>query len=250
MIIKYSKLIVIINHMINLQQLSKESIGFSLSKEQQEALFIYEKLLQEWNQKFNLTAITDPDAIRLKHFYDSLTCLKVIKDENASIIDIGCGAGFPGIPLKIALPKIKLVLVDSVRKKTDFCAEVVDKLGLDNVTILHARAEDIGKDAAYREKFDWAVARAVAALPVLAEYLLPLVHQGGHLLAQKGANITEELSQAKSALAILGGEISHVMEFELPISGEKRSFVKIKKIRSTPEKYPRKAGLPAKKPLK
>lgn len=210
----------------------------------------YEKLLLEWNQKFNLTAITDTDEIRLKHFYDSLTCLKAIQDENASLIDIGCGAGFPGIPLKIALPDIKLVLMDSVRKKTDFCAKVAAKLGLDNVSTIHARVEELGKDPGHREKYDWVVARAVAALPVLAEYLLPLVHVGGYALAQKGANITEELSKAKNAVAELGGQVSQVMEFELPQSGEKRSLVVIEKIRTTPAKYPRKPGMPSKKPLK
>ena len=203
----------------------------------------------EWNQKFNLTAIADPEGIRLKHFYDSLTCLRVIKELSASIIDVGCGAGFPGIPLMILRPAFRLTLVESVGKKADFCSEVVKQLNLNNVTVLHARAEDLGQDKTHREKYDWAMARAVAPMPVLAEYLLPLVKVGGNMLAQKGSGAKADLVQAANAIALLGGEVAQVDEFELPELKEKRALVLIRKRKPTPPKYPRKAGLPSKKPL-
>ena len=241
--------IVIIQFMINLENLVQEQLNIKLTNTQIQAFQIYETLLLEWNQKFNLTAITDPDEIRLKHFYDSLTCLKVIQDEHTSIIDIGCGAGFPGIPLKIMLPGLRLVLVESVGKKATFCSAVVDALKLDNVSVLHARVEDLGRDPVHREQYDWAIARAVAAMPVLSEYLLPLVRFGGNMLAQKGAHSKEELSQAKNAIAILGGQLKDVQEFNLPVNDENRALVVIEKIKSTPMKYPRKAGTPSKKPL-
>jgi 16S rRNA (guanine527-N7)-methyltransferase len=235
--------------MINLENLVQEQLNIKLTASQTQAFQIYESLLLEWNQKFNLTAITDPDDIRLKHFYDSLTCLKVIQDENASMIDIGCGAGFPGIPLKIMLPGLRLVLVESVRKKTNFCSAVVDALQLDNVSVLHARAEDLGRDPDHRKYYDWAVARAVAAMPVLSEYLLPLVRIGGNMLAQKGTHASNELAQAKNAIAILGGQLKDIQEFSLPVNDENRALVVIEKIKTTPAKYPRKAGTPSKKPL-
>lgn len=235
--------------MIVLETLIQGNLNFSLTPSQQEAFHSFEELLLEWNQKFNLTAIADPEGIRLKHFYDSLTCLRLVKDQSASIIDIGCGAGFPGIPLKILRPAFRLTLVESVGKKADFCSEVVKQLNLNNVTVLHARAEDLGQDKAHREKYDWAVARAVAPMPVLAEYLLPLVKVGGNMLAQKGSGAKADLVQAANAIALLGGEVAQVDEFELPELKEKRALVLIRKRKPTPPKYPRKAGLPSKKPL-
>ena len=235
--------------MENLRQLVQENLQITLSPMQVKAFQTYEKLLLEWNRKFNLTAITDPDEVRVKHFYDSLTCLKLIKDSNISLIDIGCGAGFPGLPLKIACPGIKLVLADAVRKKTDFCSAVVEALKLTNVSVIHARAEDIGRDPSHREKYDWAAARAVASLPVLAEYLLPLVKMGGNVLAQKGASVDGEIAASNNAIAILGGNPAEATSFKLPVSGDARTLVSIRKIKTSPKKYPRKAGLPAKKPL-
>ena len=235
--------------MTNLEQLIQHNLGITLSPAQVQAFQIYEDLLLEWNQKFNLTAIIDPDEIRLKHFYDSLTCLKIIKDKAASIIDIGCGAGFPGIPLKIMLPNMRLVLVESVGKKVTFCSTVVEALKLEQVTVLHERAEDLGQDAAHREQYDWAIARAVAAMPVLVEYLLPLVRPTGFMLAQKGAHAHTEAAQAKNAISILGGELADIQEFSLPVNNENRALIVIKKTKPTPKKYPRKAGLPSKKPL-
>jgi 16S rRNA (guanine527-N7)-methyltransferase len=233
----------------NLKQLVLEHLQITLSPMQEEAFRTYEKLLLEWNRKFNLTAITDPDEVRVKHFYDSLTCLKLIKENRFSLIDIGCGAGFPGLPLKIVRPEMKLVLVDAVRKKTDFCSAVVEALKLTDVTVIHARAEDIGRDPEHREKYDWAAARAVASLPVLAEYLLPLVKTGGCALAQKGGEPAEELAASANAIAILGGSPAETTSFKLPVRDDARTLVSIRKIKATPKKYPRKAGLPAKKPL-
>jgi len=235
--------------MHNLETLVQENLGWMLSPAQSEAFNHYETLLLEWNQKFNLTAINDPDGIRLKHFYDSLTCLKMIPEAPADIIDIGCGAGFPGIPLKIVRPDLRLTLVESVGKKADFCSTVVQALQLKGVTVLHARAEDLGQEAVQRERYDWAVARAVAPMPVLAEYLLPLVKLGGAMLAQKGSGVRAELDQAANAIALLGGRLEALDEFELPLLNEKRTLVKILKEKATPRKYPRKAGLPSKKPL-
>jgi 16S rRNA (guanine527-N7)-methyltransferase len=209
----------------------------------------YQALLLEWNQKFNLTAITDPGEMQLKHFYDSLTCLRAIPPDAKSLIDIGCGAGLPGIPLKIMLPGLKLVLVDSVGKKVEFCRIAAQELGLTDVTALHARAEDLGQDKAHREQYDWAVARAVAPLPVLAEYLLPLVRVGGSMLAQKGSSAADELEQANKAIRILGGGQAKLDTFELPVTHDQRALIQVVKEKNTPAQYPRKAGTPSKKPL-
>lgn len=225
------------------------NLKVELTADQLQLFKRYEELLTEWNQKFNLTAIADPEGIHLKHFYDSLTCLRVIQDISAAIIDVGCGAGFPGIPLKIVRPDFRLTLVESVGKKAEFCSEVVKQLGLRDVAILHARVEDLGQDLSHREKYDWAVARALAPMPVLAEYLLPLVCIGGSVLAQKGSSARLELEQAAGAITLLGGEVEQVDEFELPGLKEKRALIKIGKRKPTPPKFPRKAGLPLKNPL-
>jgi 16S rRNA (guanine(527)-N(7))-methyltransferase GidB len=239
----------IISAMDDFINLVQTGLNIDLTADQIQLFEDYEKLLVEWNQKFNLTAIADPEGIHLKHFYDSLTCQRVIQDISAAIIDVGCGAGFPGIPLKILRPDFRLTLVESVGKKTDFCSEVVKQLGLKDVAVLHARVEDLGQDRNHREKYDWAVARALAPMPVLAEYLLPLVRVGGSVLAQKGSSAGLELQQAAGAIALLGGEVVQVDEFELPVLKEKRVLIKIGKRKATPLKFPRKAGLPSKKPL-
>ncbi|BBB48287.1 16S rRNA (guanine(527)-N(7))-methyltransferase RsmG [Pelolinea submarina] len=235
--------------MLNLKSLLAEHTKIDLTPVQSAAFEHYQALLLEWNQKFNLTAITDPQEMQLKHFYDSLTCLRAIPPDAKSLIDIGCGAGLPGIPLKIMLPGLKLVLVDSVGKKVEFCKIAAQELGLTDVTALHARVEDLGQDKLHREQYDWAVARAVAPLPVLAEYLLPLVCVGGSMLAQKGASAASELELANKAIRILGGGQAKVDSFELPVTHDQRALIQVVKERNTPAQYPRKAGTPSKKPL-
>lgn len=210
----------------------------------------YFKLLKEWNQKINLTAITEPEEVFIKHFFDSLSCLKILPSKGFfSLIDIGTGAGFPGIPLKILRPEMKLTLVESVQKKALFCKNVAHELALRDVLILNQRAEDVGQDPMHRETYDWAVARAVAALPTLLEYLLPLVKVGGKALAMKGTHVTSEIKQSEKALNILGGEIIQPVQFVLPKNYGKRTLIQITKKHSTPVTYPRRPGVPAKKPL-
>ena len=220
-----------------------------LIEEMQQQFEDYMKLLLEWNEKINLTAITEEDEIILKHFVDSLTISKYIKEGN-SIVDVGTGAGFPGIPLKIARKDLKVTLVDSLNKRILFLNEVIEKLGLGDIETLHFRAEEFGQNKKYRESFDIATSRAVANLSTLVEYLLPLVKVGGICVCMKGSEIKEELENSKKAIEILGGEVEQVEEFYLPGTDIKRSIVIVKKISSTPKKYPRKPGTPAKVPIK
>ncbi len=221
-----------------------------LTPKQLEQFSLYEKLLLEWNEKINLTAIRDVPGIRTKHFLDSLSVVRIFgKTLPASLIDVGTGAGFPGIPLKIIFPQIKLVLVESVGKKANFCKLVVDTLSLSGVEVQTNRAEELAHQSKYRERFDLVVARAVANMPVLAEYLLPLVHVGGKMVAQKGVSAHEETQSASNALKILGGELENILPVELPGVSDERFLVVVKKIAATPPKYPRHAGLPVKKPL-
>lgn len=208
----------------------------------------YMNLLVEWNKKINLTAITEEKDIILKHFVDSLTVLKYIK-ENKSIVDVGTGAGFPGIPLAIMNDSLKITLVDSLNKRINFLNEVCSKIKLKNTKAIHARAEEFGQDNNYRESYDVAISRAVANLTVLAEYLLPLVKVGGKIICMKGPDIEEELKQAKSAIDILGGKFERCDNFCLPKSDISRNIIIINKIKETPKKYPRKAGTPVKTPL-
>lgn len=224
-------------------------LDIKLDEEQKEKFYKYMELLIEWNEKINLTAIIDPNEIILKHFVDSITISKYIK-ENSYVIDMGTGAGFPGIPLKIIRPDIKMVLADSLNKRITFLKEVIEKLELDNIEAVHARAEEIGKNKKYREKFDVATSRAVANLSTLSEYLLPLIKVSGKSLSMKGPNSAEELEQSKNAIKVLGGTIEKVYEFELPNSNIERTIIEIKKIKSTPIKYPRKAGTPSRDPIK
>lgn len=208
----------------------------------------YMNLLVEWNKKINLTAITEEKDIILKHFVDSLTVLKYIK-ENKSIVDVGTGAGFPGIPLAIMNESLKITLVDSLNKRINFLNEVCSKIMLKNTKAIHSRAEEFGQDNNYRESYDIAISRAVSNLTVLAEYLLPLVKVGGKIICMKGPDIEEELKQAKSAIDILGGKFERCDNFCLPKSDISRNIIIINKIKETPKKYPRKAGTPAKTPL-
>ena len=205
-------------------------------------------LLIEWNEKINLTAITEPQEIILKHFVDSLTIAKYIEEGN-TIIDMGTGAGFPGIPLKIYRNDVKVVLADSLNKRIKFLNEVIEKLQLKNIETIHCRAEELGKNKEYREKFDYATSRAVANLSTLSEYLLPFVKLNGSGIFMKTMEIDEELENAKKAIKILGGRIEKVDKFEIPESDLGRSIIIVKKEKQTPSKYPRKPGTPAKEPL-
>lgn len=208
----------------------------------------YMNLLVEWNKKINLTAITEEKDIILKHFVDSLTVLKYIKD-NKNIVDVGTGAGFPGIPLAIMNDSLKITLVDSLNKRINFLNEVCSKIKLKNTKAIHSRAEEFGQDNNYRESYDIAISRAVSNLTVLAEYLLPLVKVGVKIICMKGPDIEEELKQAKSAIDILGGKFERCDNFCLPKSDISRNIIIINKIKETPKKYPRKAGTPVKTPL-
>lgn len=219
-----------------------------LTETMQEQFEQYMNLLLEWNQKINLTAITNEDDIILKHFVDSLTILKYIKEES-SIVDVGTGAGFPGIPIAITRKDVNVTLVDSLNKRILFLQEVVKKLDLEKVKTLHYRAEEFGQNKQYRESFDIATSRAVANLTTLVEYLLPLVKLGGICICMKGPEIDEELENSKKAIQILGGKIQKVESIVLPESDIKRNIVIIKKVKNTPIKYPRKAGTPSKDPI-
>jgi 16S rRNA (guanine527-N7)-methyltransferase len=236
--------------MKELTQYAEQKLGIRLSRTQLSALALYERELLDWNMRFNLTAIRDPHEIRIKHFLDSLTCLLVMREAAfGRLIDVGTGAGFPGIPLKIVYPKLQLTLVESVGKKAEFCRHVVNVLALQKVEVVQERAETLGQDQNYREQYDWAVARAVAILPVLAEYLLPLVRVGGSMLAMKGESGPAEAHSAEHASRLLGGHLRQLLPVTLPGVAEERYLVVIDKVAATPTAYPRKVGIPAKRPL-
>jgi 16S rRNA (guanine527-N7)-methyltransferase len=214
------------------------------------ALITYERELLEWNQKFNLTAIRDSESIRTKHFLDSFSCILAWKaSPPTQLIDVGTGAGFPGLPLKILYPNLKLTLVESVGKKAMFCQHIVRVLGLEHVEVIQARAEDLGQYPQHREKYDWAVARAVANLKVLSEYLLPLIKLGGSMLAQKGESAPAEAQSSEEAMTLLGGKLKQLIPVHLPSVAEDRYLVVVEKVAATPPKYPRKPGIPMKQPL-
>jgi len=229
----------------------QEYVSITLSPKQLSNLATYEHALVEWNTRVNLTAVDEPEKIRTKHFLDSLTCYLVMQETPMErVIDLGTGAGFPGLPLKIIFPRMRLTLVDSVRKKTDFCQYIVDELGLTDVEIIQDRAEIIGQNAAHREQYDWAVARAVANMPVLMEFLLPLAAIGGKALAMKGENAPAETQNAEYAIKILGGHIQKLLPISLPGVADQRYLVVVDKVAATPHIYPRRVGAPAKKPLR
>jgi 16S rRNA (guanine527-N7)-methyltransferase len=229
---------------------AQQLFGLTLTSRQVTALSAFEHELILWNEKLNLTAIRDEAGIRTKHFLDSFSCVLAWKDSPPrSLIDVGTGAGFPGIPLKIIYPSMQLTLVESIGKKADFCRHVAETLKLDNVEVVTARAEDVGQLADYRECYEWAVARAVALLPALAEYLLPLVKLGGTMLAQKGQSGPAEAHNAEKAFKILGGQTRQLIPITLPGVVDERYLIVVDKVAATPIGYPRKPGIPAKKPL-
>lgn len=228
----------------------KSLLGIQISSAQLRAFEIFERELLDWNTRFNLTAINDPGKVRGKHFLDSLTCLLAMRGTSIKqVIDVGTGAGFPGIPLKIICPAMKLTLVESIGKKANFCQHITDTLELKDVKIDQIRAESIGGDPDHRQAYDWAVARAVADLPVLAEYLLPLVRLGGYALAMKGESGPAEAHRAEPAIQLLGGQLQEIIPVILPGIEDQRYLVVIAKIASTPERFPRRVGIPAKRPL-
>ncbi len=233
-----------------MKRVIQQLTGLSLSPSQLSAFERFELELMDWNSRINLTAIREAEEVRTKHFVDSLSCLLVLRDPPPNrLIDIGTGAGFPGIPLKIVLPNLRLTLVESVGKKADFCRHLVQVLKLDNVEILQARAEEMGLDPKHRERYDWAVARAVANMPILAEYLLPLVRVGGAVLAQKGESGPAEVHAAERAIKLLGGQLRKLQKVNLPGIAEDRYLVVLDKLAATPSGYPRRVGLPSKKPI-
>lgn len=222
------------------------SIGIEISQKQAEQFYKYMELLLEWNEKMNLTAITDPEEVILKHFIDSLTIIPYLKEAD-TVLDIGTGAGFPGIPLKILEENKKFTLLDSLNKRIIFLQTVITELELKNIQAIHGRAEEFVRKE--REAYDIVTSRAVARLNVLLEYMLPFVKVGGRCICMKSFEIEGELKEAKKAIEILGGKIEKVDEITLPTTDIKRKIVIIKKIKNTPNKYPRKAGTPVKEPI-
>ena len=225
-----------------------KAIGIQLSDEQIEQFLTYYEMLIEKNKVMNLTAITDFDEVLEKHFEDSLSLIKAVDlEKSQAVIDLGTGAGFPGIPLKIAFPNLQITLADSLNKRILFLDDVIRELGLTGIDTVHGRAEDLAKNSNYREKFDLCVSRAVANLSTLSEYCLPFVKIGGKFISYKAGECDEEVAASKSSVFLLGGKISDIKKFELGESG--RAFVIIDKVSGTPKKYPRKAGTPSKDPL-
>ena len=235
-------------------QLKKDlnEFGIELTAEMEEKFLLYYNMLIEWNSFMNLTAITDFDEVLKKHFTDSVSLIRAIPDlaeKRFKVIDVGTGAGFPGIPLKIVFPNISVVLLDSLNKRVNFLNEVISKLQLTDITAMHGRAEDFAKNKEYRESFDLCVSRAVANLATLSEYCLPFVKKNGRFISYKSEKVSEEFEVSGKAISVLGGEYENQVTFELPDSDIYRNLFIIKKKSATPGKYPRKAGLPSKEPI-
>lgn len=236
-----------------------ERLGIPLSKEQTYQFALYHRELVQWNQKFNLTSITDPDGVQTKHFLDSITALPIITDEVGEplppqrryhLVDVGTGAGFPGIPLKIVAPQLKLTLMDGTGKKIRFLENLTTILGLSNVQVVQGRAEELGRTTAHRGQYDLVTARAVAQLNTLAEYLLPLVRRDGYAIFYKGPSAPEEFAEASRAIQTLGGETMRFAPVQVPFLEERRFIVLVKKVKRTPDTYPRGQGLARKQPLR
>lgn len=233
-----------------IQQLEKHN--FKLTDKQIKQFETYFKELVATNQHVNLTRITEEEDVYLKHFFDSVTPLFYFKDYftgEKTLCDVGAGAGFPSIPIKILMPKLKVTIVDSLAKRLNFLQDLIEKLDLENVELVHGRAEDVGQNAKYREKFELVTARAVANMTTLSEYCLPLVKKGGYFVALKGPKAGSELADSNKALQVLGGKMIKDIEFTLPNSDEERTLILVEKIKSTPKKYPRQAGTPSRKPI-
>lgn len=227
-----------------------KQLGIDLSDRQVEQFMRYKELLQEWNEKMNLTAITEDREVMTKHFLDCMTINKALDMKNQkTVIDIGTGAGFPGLVIKIAFPHLEVTLVDALKKRLNFLDVVIEELGLTNIKCIHSRAEDLGKNKVYREGFDICASRAVANLAVLSEYTLPFVRVDGYLIALKGQRLDEELEQGEKAIGILGGKLEEVVHTGVPFTDLDHKIAKIKKVKPTAMKYPRKAGEPTKSPL-
>ncbi len=237
------------------------NMGFALALAHQRMFQTYYEELIAWNQRFNLTAVTDYEHVQIRHFLDSLSCLLAVGSSKGGrwwpgvpapglrVIDVGSGAGFPGLPLKILYPRLDLTLLEATGKKAEFLKHMVTHLEMSKVAVIHGRAEELGQDEAHRESYDLVLARAVADLPVLVEYLLPLCRLGGRCIAQKGNSAHEELTMAQYAISLLGGEVHYVVPVELPGLAETRYLVVINKVACTPQKYPRRSGMPGKHPL-
>ena len=229
---------------------AQELFNIHLTGRQVMALVTYERELLDWNQKFNLTAIKDSESIRTRHFLDSFSCVMAWgANPPHHLVDVGTGAGFPGLPLKILYPSMRVTLIESVGKKAMFCEHIVRMIGLENVNVIKARAEEIGQSPEHREHYDFAVARAVAGMNVLAEYLLPLVCINGTMLAQKGESGPAEAQSAEKVMKLLGGKLQQIMQVNLPGVPDDRYLVIVNKSHATPPKYPRKPGVPMKQPL-
>ena len=236
---------------LEFKELMKENLkelNIELSDLQLEQFYNYMNILLEWNKFMNLTGITEPKEVITKHFIDSLTVLDKV-DKNASVIDVGTGAGFPGIPIKIAFPETRVVLLDSLNKRIKFLNEVIEKLKLKDIETIHGRAEEYGRNKNYREKYDIAIARAVAPLNILLEYLMPFAKVKGKCLCMKGSSSEEEIENSKNAIKVLGGELIKTKEFYIPNTDMKRRIVQVNKISETNNKYPRKSGIPSKEPI-
>ncbi len=226
-----------------------ENVGIPVTAEQLEMFKTYQNELMNWNTKMNLTTVKEED-VAIKHFYDSLLGIKVFTCQSGkSMLDLGTGAGFPGIPIKILCPDLKITLVDSLNKRINFLNHMIKLLGLSNTETIHGRAEDLGRNKKYREKYDFVVSRAVAKLSTLSEYCLPFIKKDGIFIAYKGPEGEVECENSQSALEKLGGKVSNIYRFELPLNEGVRTIIEIKKERLTPHEYPRRPGIPNKKPL-
>ena len=232
----------------NLMRKYAQKIQIEFTEEQLGQFYQYMNVLIEWNQKINLTAIVKPEDIILKHFIDSLTVLKYIGEKD-ELVDIGTGAGFPGIPIKIMKEDVHVVLLDSLNKRIHFLNEVIKELTLEKVETIHSRIEDYGRNKKYREKYDIVTSRAVANLATLSEYMLPMAKIGGKCVCMKGSAVEEEIIKSKKAIETLGGKIQKIESFKLPDGENCRNIIIIEKVKNTPQKYPRKAGIPSKEPI-
>lgn len=247
---------------MNLLAQHSEELGIHLTPKHIKAFGVYQRELLDWNQRVNLTAITQENHIEIRHFLDSLTCLIAVRQflpasprkgtggEALRLLDVGAGAGFPGIPLKIVCPEWHVTLLEATGKKVQFLEHMRDALGLKGMEVIHGRAEDLARDPAHRERYDWVTARAVAEMPVLAELTLPFARIGGLVVAMKAATAEAEAAAAGHAMALLGGELAKVIALQLPGLAEERRLVVVRKTACTPDAYPRRAGMPAKRPLK